>query len=379
MAFLGDFANSSVSPSTCVRDFSDGCRGKADEKSDIESNREHFVITNSSLRLQNVRVEPERHERRHERGVQLYVAHHQVRARRQGLRRWQRRHRSWRLRVDGGLRAAALVAVHQQLSQRPADLAGIQVLLLAEAELTCFVVHELDARVQKASPNPHCGVRPCHPRRRLRRLADGAKSQSAAACQTTLPVIVSIRIQGSRPNEPANFADVGETVGVSAEVRDDETPVSQLQFVWSSSVGTFSGNGPTVTWQAPAATAAPANVALRLEVVERYGPASAPTAFEHRVSSSADVRLHDSTREVGDMARQFLLDFSDSSIRDVDYIMRNFEPGCYGTADERQQVQDNRADFRIVDPLSVRRRRLWVSAACARSGADREMRARACR
>ncbi len=45
MAFLGDFANSSVSPSTCVRDFSDGCRGKADEKSDIESNREHFVIT----------------------------------------------------------------------------------------------------------------------------------------------------------------------------------------------------------------------------------------------------------------------------------------------------------------------------------------------
>ena len=58
MRFLGDFANSSVSPATCVRDFSDGCRGKADEKSDIESNREHFVITNSSLRLQNVRVSP---------------------------------------------------------------------------------------------------------------------------------------------------------------------------------------------------------------------------------------------------------------------------------------------------------------------------------
>jgi hypothetical protein len=163
------------------------------------------------------------------------------------------------------------------------------------------------------------------------------------------PVIVSIRIQGSKPNEPANFADVGETVGVSAEVRDDETPVSQLQFLWSSSVGTFSGNGSTVTWQAPAAVPAPVNVALRLEVVERYGPASAPTAFEHRVSSSADVRLHDSAREVGDMARQFLLDFSDSNIRDVDYVMRNFEPGCYGTADERQQVQDNRNEYRIVE------------------------------
>lgn len=177
-------------------------------------------------------------------------------------------------------------------------------------------------------------------------MAPGPNPQPPA---NNTPVIVSIRIQGSRPNEPANFADVGETVGVSAEVRDDETPVSQLQFVWSSSVGTFSGNGPIVTWQAPAATAAPANVPLRLEVVERYGPASSPTAFEHRVSSSADVRLHDSAREVGDMARQFLLDFSDSSIRDVDYIMRNFEPGCYGTADERQQVQDNRTDYRIID------------------------------
>ena len=163
------------------------------------------------------------------------------------------------------------------------------------------------------------------------------------------PVIVSIRIQGSKPNEPANFADVGETISVSAEVRDDETAVSHLQFAWSAGVGTFSGNGPAVTWQAPAAAASAANVALRLEVVERYGPASAPTAFEHRVSGSADVRLHDSAREVGDMARQFLLDFSDSSIRDVDYIMRNFEPGCYGTADERQQVQENRADFRIIE------------------------------
>lgn len=54
--FLGDFANSSISPSACVRNFSDSCRGKADEKSDIESNREHFDIRDSSLRLQNVKV-----------------------------------------------------------------------------------------------------------------------------------------------------------------------------------------------------------------------------------------------------------------------------------------------------------------------------------
>jgi hypothetical protein len=162
------------------------------------------------------------------------------------------------------------------------------------------------------------------------------------------PVISAISIQGSRSSEPAGFADLSESVSVKADVRDDETPVAQLQFVWSSAAGTFSGSGSSVTWQAPAQGTTPGNVTLRLEVVERYGPPTAPTAFEHRVSSNATVRLHDSAREVGDMARQFLLDFSDSSIRDVAYIMRNFEPGCYGTADEAAQVAENRARFQIV-------------------------------
>jgi hypothetical protein len=56
LSFLGDFANSSVSPSMCVREFSDSCQGKAEEKADIEYNREHFSVVGSSLRLQTVRV-----------------------------------------------------------------------------------------------------------------------------------------------------------------------------------------------------------------------------------------------------------------------------------------------------------------------------------
>ena len=56
LRFLGDFANSSVSPSTCVREFSDSCAGKAARKTDVERNREHLTIVNSSLRLQDVRV-----------------------------------------------------------------------------------------------------------------------------------------------------------------------------------------------------------------------------------------------------------------------------------------------------------------------------------
>lgn len=162
------------------------------------------------------------------------------------------------------------------------------------------------------------------------------------------PVITGITVRGTRPNEPPSFADLAETVNVTAEVRDDETPVAQLTMTWSSAAGTFSGSGAAVTWQAPAQADTPQDVTLRLEVVERYGPATAPAAFEHRVSATAALRLHNSIKEVGDKARQFLLDFSDSSIRDVPYIMRNFEPGCYGTAEEAAQVADNRANYQIL-------------------------------
>jgi len=161
------------------------------------------------------------------------------------------------------------------------------------------------------------------------------------------PVISAIKVQGTRPNEPPFFADLSETINVSVEIRDDETPTSQLQYTWSSTVGSFSGSGTAVTWQAPAQGTTPVDVTLRLEVVERYGPPSAPTQFEHRVQFSQGMSLHDSPKEVGDMARQFLLDFSDSNIRDIDYIMRNFSkrrcPTPSEIDSEYQDVTDDRA------------------------------------
>ena len=56
MRFLGDFANSSVSASSCVRDFTDRCPGKADEKGQIEWNRDHYLILSSNLRMREVRI-----------------------------------------------------------------------------------------------------------------------------------------------------------------------------------------------------------------------------------------------------------------------------------------------------------------------------------
>jgi hypothetical protein len=54
--FLTDFAHSNVSASTCVRDFTDSCKGKSDERGDIEANRTHFEILNYSLSMKSVAV-----------------------------------------------------------------------------------------------------------------------------------------------------------------------------------------------------------------------------------------------------------------------------------------------------------------------------------
>jgi hypothetical protein len=156
----------------------------------------------------------------------------------------------------------------------------------------------------------------------------GTGGQNTTPPPNNAPVVESITIQGSKPNEPANFADVGEAVAVSVKVRDDETAVEQLQYTWTATSGSFSGTGANVTWTAPAtlpgtpSSTSGQTVTVTLTVVERYGPA--PPQFEHRVTSTSTLSLHDSPNEVGQLSWQFLMDFSDSSIRDVDFIMRNF-------------------------------------------------------
>jgi hypothetical protein len=163
----------------------------------------------------------------------------------------------------------------------------------------------------------------------------------------TPPVIGKFTVQGTRTNEPPNFADVSEDVPISVEVTDAESQIGTLKFNWSAVEGTFSGTGPSVVWKAPAAIQAPTDLMINLEVVETY--TSQGKSVENKVTGSTALSLHDSVKEVGDMSRQFLLDFSDSSIKDIALIMRNFQPDCYGTADETNQVTDNRRNFQIID------------------------------
>lgn len=148
----------------------------------------------------------------------------------------------------------------------------------------------------------------------------------------TPPTIVSIKVAGTGAREPAQYATLDETVNVSAVVTDEETPVSQLTYGWSSSVGgTFSGTGANVTWTAPHTATTPANITLTLTVTERYG-----TSGVNTVSGTSLVNLHDSVKEVGDLAVQFLKDFSDQI--PPDQVMRNFSASCPGTQNEYQDV-----------------------------------------
>jgi hypothetical protein len=164
------------------------------------------------------------------------------------------------------------------------------------------------------------------------------------------PTIQSVQAQGSRPDEPAQFADLNEEISVTATVKDAESSPDALTYEWSADLGTVTGTGRTVKWRAPAAATTPAKATIALAVVETYqttSDAGLPVTVENRVTKTVTVNVHDSAKEVGDMATEFLTNFSKSEVS-VGTVMKDFTPSCSGTADERQDVEDNREDFTIV-------------------------------
>jgi hypothetical protein len=162
------------------------------------------------------------------------------------------------------------------------------------------------------------------------------------------PTIQSLTIKGSRANEPSDFADLGEEVTVSAQVQDAETPADRLTYNWNASSGTITGTGQTVTWKAPTDVKTPTTATISLEVVERYqavDDSGAEVTRENKVDESEKVDIHDSEREVGGMAVNFLKRFSDSSVS-VNVVMQDFMD-CAGATEERTEVDDNRKNFTI--------------------------------
>ena len=179
----------------------------------------------------------------------------------------------------------------------------------------------------------------------------GAFRFEAPAATTNQPPIVSgISSRSARAGAPNGFADLDDTLTVTATVTDPETPADQLRYEWASDAGTFTGTGREVTWRAPAQANTPAEVRLNLTVVETYQTVNAqglPVSAEHRVPGLFTVRLHASAKEVRDMAVEFLTDFSQQRLS-PDQVIRNFSDSCRGKGEERDDVVKNQRDFTIT-------------------------------
>ena len=170
------------------------------------------------------------------------------------------------------------------------------------------------------------------------------------------PVISSMSAHGTRPNEPANFADLNEEIDVVSTVSDDETPRDQLTYEWTADVGSFIGTGRAVKWRAPAGLLRPpVDYPLTLTVTEEYqttDETGAVVTAENTVTGTVTVHVHDSRKEVSDLAGEFLIDFSHSEVS-PESAVRNFSDNqACGKNQELNDIRDNRANY-IINSYSL--------------------------
>lgn len=172
----------------------------------------------------------------------------------------------------------------------------------------------------------------------------------AATGPNTVPVVSSLTVQPPRPDQPLSLASIGDRISLTAAVNDAETPASQLTYEWTAvpNVGTFAGTGAAVQWTAPASTTSPQSVTLTLTVVEKYQEPDAqglPINREHRVQRAVLIKVHDTVKEVTDMATDFLTLFSNSNLG-PEAVLHNFSRTCDdgdGYREEYQDVVESRA------------------------------------
>jgi hypothetical protein len=156
------------------------------------------------------------------------------------------------------------------------------------------------------------------------------------------PVVTNISV-GSRPNKPAGFADVNETVTLIADATDAETPVSALTFLWTGP-GTFGGTTATTSWHLPATVSpTPSPVTVSLTAVETYVEGKV-THTQTSQPKTFVMQVHDSQKEILDMGTDFLTLFSQSNIP-TSQVLHNFSTSCAGRDAEAGDTNNNRATY----------------------------------
>ena len=184
-------------------------------------------------------------------------------------------------------------------------------------------------------------------------LASAYSFESPSGGTNTPPTITSVTAQGTRASQPANMADLNETINLTAFVVDVETNQDTLTYEWTAASGTFFGAGRAVTWRAPATLpATPVDLTLTLAVIERFiAPDSQglPKEQEHRITRNVTVRVHNSTKEVSDLASEFLTLFSNSNVPPSTVTAQFSTSTCASsTAQELADVEKNRCLYTIT-------------------------------
>jgi hypothetical protein len=162
-----------------------------------------------------------------------------------------------------------------------------------------------------------------------------ACTSPASPSGTSAPMVTAFHSIGSRPNQPSGFADMGETVTLSASISNEGS--GTLSYVWSGP-GTFTGRGPTVSWTAPALPfTTPATQGLTLTVTERHDEGGVTRT--ETTSDTFRMRLHDSQKEILDMGEDFLTLFSRNEVP-TDTVLHNFSTACDGRRGRRDEASD---------------------------------------
>jgi hypothetical protein len=145
--------------------------------------------------------------------------------------------------------------------------------------------------------------------------------------------------------------DAGDTLDLTAEVQDGQTPLEQLAYAWAAPNvgGTFdpvAGNPRRVRWLAPRGVAARA-FTFELAVTENY--LESGVQKQHQVSKlSSLLHYNDSPAEVMRIADRFIEElFSVYSVTPAEAV-QDFSDSCPGKRSEREDVRNNREKVRIL-------------------------------
>ena len=168
------------------------------------------------------------------------------------------------------------------------------------------------------------------------------------------PAITAMRSIGSRTNQPSGFADIGETLTLTATVTDKETSAADLTFAWTVPQGSVSGTGPSVAWVLPSTVSStPATMTVTLTVTEPFTEGG--VTHRNVSTSTLAMTVHDSQNEILNMGKDFLELFSQSQYT-PDQVLHNFSTTCdggNGRSDEYNDVRDNRYYFQELPGWSV--------------------------